>query len=123
MDGAVPTNDPALAAASSYAFLHQCSPLGEAARPLLFYKAKYMEDVSNPDYEIGLLVTLLDQVSLYIYERKDIEEIEEILREDKRKKKYHHCKNDSYCELLFLSTLISAHHSTSRIYINFCPIS
>ena len=51
-----------------------------------------MEDVSNPDYEIGLLMTLLDQVSLYIYERKDIEEIEEILREDKRKKKYHPTK-------------------------------
>ena len=89
MDGAVPSNDPALAAASSYAFLHQCSPLGEAARPLLFYKAKYMEDVSNPDYEMGLLMTLLDHVSLYIYERKDVDEIEEILREDRRKKKYH----------------------------------
>ena len=89
MDGAVPSNDPALAAASSYAFLHQCSPLGEAARPLLFYKAKYMEDVSNPDYEMGLLMTLLDHVSLYIYERKDVDEIEEILKEDRRKKKYH----------------------------------
>ena len=86
MDGAVPSNDPALAAASSYAFLHQCSPLSENARPLLFYKAKYMEDVSNPDYDMGLLMTLLYQVSLYIYQRKDIEEIEEILREERKRK-------------------------------------
>ena len=118
MDGAVPTNDPALAAASSYAFLHQCSPLGEAARPLLFYKAKYMEDVSNPDYEIGLLMTLLDQVSLYIYERKDIEEIEEILREDKRKKKYHPDQVKKVIKLLKdHSDIIEKLNSESELYV------
>ncbi len=118
MDGAVPTNDPALAAASSYAFLHQCSPLGEAARPLLFYKAKYMEDVSNPDYEIGLLMTLLDQVSLYIYERKDIEEIEEILREDRRKKKYHPDQVKKVIKLLKdHSDIIEKLNSESELYV------
>ena len=86
MDGAVPSNDPALAAASSYAFLHQCSPLEENARPLLFYKAKYMEDVNNRDYDLGLLMTLLYQVSLYIYQHKDVDEIEELLKEERKNK-------------------------------------
>ena len=80
MDGEVPSDDPALAAASSYTFLCHCSPLGIAARPLLFYKAKYVEGQTNMDYELGLLMTLLNQVSIYIYQRKDLEDIEESLR-------------------------------------------
>ena len=85
MDGEVPEDNPALAAASSYTFLEHCSPLGIAARPLLFYKAKYIETQSNLDYDLGLLMTLLNQVSLYIYQRYSLENIEELLKTDKKR--------------------------------------
>lgn len=85
MDGEVPEDNPALAAASSYTFLEHCSPLGIAARPLLFYKAKYIETQSNLDYDLGLLMTLLNQVSLYIYQRYSLEDIEELLKTDKKR--------------------------------------
>ena len=84
MDGEVPSDNPALAAASSYTFLEHCSPLGSSARPLLFYKAKYIESQVNPDYEIGLLMTLLNQVSLYIYQKYDVDAIEELLKDDRK---------------------------------------
>lgn len=118
MDGAVPSNDPALAAASSYAFLHQCSPLDANARPLLFYKAKYMEDVNNPDYDMGLLMTLLYQVSLYIYQRKDVEEIEEILREDRKRKIYNPDQVKKVIKLLKDSPdIIEKLNSESELYV------
>jgi len=85
MDGEVPSDNPALAAASSYTFLEHCSPLGIAARPLLFYKAKFIETQSNLDYDLGLLMTLLNQVSLYIYQRYSLEDIEELLKTDKKR--------------------------------------
>ena len=84
MDGEVPSDNPALGAASSYTFLEHCSPLGNSARPLLFYKAKYIESQVNSDYEIGLLMTLLNQVSLYIYQKHDVEEIEEFLKDERK---------------------------------------
>ena len=85
MDGEVPADNPALAAASSYTFLEHCSPLGIAARPLLFYKAKYIETQSNLDYDLGLLMTILNQVSLYIYQRYKIEDIETVLKTDRKR--------------------------------------
>ena len=85
MDGEVPSDNPALAAASSYTFLEHCSPLGIAARPLLFYKAKYIETQSNLDYDLGLLMTILNQVSLYIYQRYKIEDIETVLKTDRKR--------------------------------------
>lgn len=118
MDGAVPSNDPALAAASSYAFLHQCSPLDANARPLLFYKARYMEDVNNFDYDLGLLMTLLDHVSLYIYQRKDVEEIEEILRADKKRKAYNPDQVKKVIKLLKDSPdIIEKLNSESELYV------
>ena len=46
-DQVVDVNNDALVAASSYAFLKHCSPFGVNAKPLLFYRAKYLEDIEN----------------------------------------------------------------------------
>ncbi|MBE6136844.1 MAG: HD domain-containing protein [Erysipelotrichaceae bacterium] len=81
-DGIIPKDNDALAAASSYTFLKHCSPLGDAAKPLLFYKALYMPDIDNDDYYCGLLITLIDQVVKYIYEKLTINQIERRLVTD-----------------------------------------
>lgn len=81
-DGLIPRDDYALAAASSYTFLKHCSPLGDAAKPLLFYKAQYMVDIDNDAYYCGLLITLIDKVVKYIYQEYNVEEIEQMLYDD-----------------------------------------
>ncbi len=60
-------NDPAKAAASSYTFLKHCSPLGDAAKPLLFYKSKYIDSLEDENYYYGMLISLIDDV-IYLAE-------------------------------------------------------
>jgi len=83
-DGSVPKDNPALAAASSYTFLKYCSPLDDAARPLLFYKAKYLEDIDSVDYYFGLLMTLINQVVMYDYQEYSPDEIIDLIKKDDR---------------------------------------
>ena len=85
-DGEVPNDNAKLAACSSYAFLSKCSPLGEAARPLLFYKSKYIPEEAKEtryDYLFGLLMTLINQVVMYNYQEYNLEEIQELIKKDK----------------------------------------
>ena len=80
-DEIVPKDNKALAAASSYCFLQYCSPLGDDARPLLYYRAKYIKDLApNVDYNYGLLMTLINQVVLYDYQEYTVDEMEKLLR-------------------------------------------
>lgn len=81
-DGNIPKDDYALAAASGYTFLKHCSPLGDAAKPLLFYNAKYMPDLENEEYYCGLLITLINQVVRYVFEEYTLDEIEGLLKGD-----------------------------------------
>lgn len=81
-DGIIPRDNVAFVAASSYTFLKHCSPLGTSAKPLLFYNAKYMPEIENDEYYCGLLITLINQVVIYIFEEYTLEEIEIKLQED-----------------------------------------
>ncbi len=83
-DGEVPSSDNALRAASSYSFLKNCSPLGDAAKPLLFYKSKYLPDVSNINQECGLLMSLVNQITIYNYQEYTLDEMKTLIQEDKR---------------------------------------
>ena len=85
-DGEVPNDNAKYAACSSYAFLSKCSPLGEAARPLLFYKSKYIAEEAKEtryDYLFGLLMTLINQVVMYNYQEYTLDEIQELIKKDK----------------------------------------
>ena len=85
MDGKIPRNNNALAAASSYAFLKNCSPFGQDARPLLFYKSKYLEGIDdNLVHNEGLLLSLINQVVLYNYQEYTLDETYELIKNDKR---------------------------------------
>ncbi len=81
-DGNIPKDNYALASASSYTFLKHCSPLKDAAKPLLFYNAKYMPDIESDEYYCGLLITLINQVVRYVFEEYTLDEIEELLKKD-----------------------------------------
>ena len=87
-DGEVPKDNHAYAAASSYTFLKYCSPLGDVARPLMFYKARYVEgmvsedDPAYKDYYLGLLMTLINQIVLYDYMEYTLEEITDLIKVD-----------------------------------------
>lgn len=83
-DGEVPMGNNALRAASSYSFIKNCSPLGEAAKPLLFYKSKYLEGASNINQECGLLMSLANQIVIYNYQEYSLEEMKELIINDKR---------------------------------------
>lgn len=83
-DGLVPMSNNALKAASSYSFLKNCSPLGEAAKPLLFYKSKYFEDTSNINHECGLLMSLVNQIIIYNYQEYSIDEMKNLIINDQR---------------------------------------
>ena len=86
-DMEVPIENHKLAACTSYAFLSECSPIGDAARPLLFYKAKYIESEnkeSRYDYRYGLLMTLINEFVMYTYQEYSLEEIEDLIKHDKR---------------------------------------
>ncbi len=80
----IPKSNHALTAASSYTFLRYCSPLGDSAKPLLFFKARYMPDVDNDEYIYGLLITLINQVVMYIYQEYTLEEINDLIKKDTR---------------------------------------
>lgn len=81
-DDNIPRDNYALVAASGYTFLKHCSPLKDAAKPLLFYNAKYMPDIESDEYYCGLLITLINQVVRYVFEEYTLEEIEELLKKD-----------------------------------------
>jgi HD-GYP domain-containing protein (c-di-GMP phosphodiesterase class II) len=75
-------NNPIKAAASSYAFLKHCSPFGEQAKPLLFYKSSYKEELEDEQYYYGMLITLIDKVGYYIYSGLTTKEIEDKLNQN-----------------------------------------
>ena len=83
-DGEVPKANNALRAASSYSFIKNCSPLGEAAKPLLFYKSKYLPDASNINQECGLLMSLVNQIVIYNFQEYTEDEMKNMILEDKR---------------------------------------
>lgn len=88
LDKSVPRDNHAYAAASTYAFLRYCSPLGDAARPLLFYKAMWIEDkVDKEDptyfaYYYGLLITLINQLIMYNYQEYTLDQMTDLLKND-----------------------------------------
>ena len=82
--GEIPRSNHALAAASSYAFMHNCSPFGEDAKPLLFYQSKYLEDTYDPDQQAGMLMTLVNQIVEYNYQEYTVPEMVELIKKDKR---------------------------------------
>ena len=84
-DDYIPKDNHALAAASSFLFLNYCSPLKDDAKPLFYYKAKYIPDIDNEDYKYGLLMTLINQIIMYNYQEYTLEEMEELLRNEKNK--------------------------------------
>ena len=84
-DDYIPKDNHALAAASSFLFLNYCSPLKEDAKPLFYYKAKYIPEIDNEDYKYGLLMTLINQVIMYNYQEYTLEEMEELLKNEKNK--------------------------------------
>ena len=84
-DDYIPKDNHALAAASSFLFLNYCSPLKDEAKPLFYYKAKYIADVDNEDYKYGLLMTLLNQVIMYNYQEYTLDEMEELLKKEKNR--------------------------------------
>lgn len=83
-DGEVPMGNNALRAASSYSFIKNCSPLGEAAKPLFFYKSKYLPDASNINQECGLLMSLANQIVIYNYQEYNLDEMKDLISNDKR---------------------------------------
>ena len=85
-DDYIPKDNHALAAASSFLFLNYCSPLKDDAKPLFYYKAKYMPNIDNEDYQYGILMTLLNQIVMYNYQEYTLDEMEEFLNKDKGKK-------------------------------------
>ncbi len=84
-DDYIPKDNHALAAASSFLFLNYCSPLRDDAKPLFYYKAKYIPDIDNEDYRYGLLMTLINQIVMYDYQEYTLDEIEELLKKDKNR--------------------------------------
>lgn len=88
LDKSVPRDNHAYAAASTYAFLRYCSPLGDAARPLLFYKAMWIEGKVDKDdptyfaYYYGLLITLINQLVMYNYQEYTLDQMTDLLKND-----------------------------------------
>ena len=81
-DHEIASDDYATIAASSYAFLKHCSPLKENAKPLFYCNARYIPDVDDIYYNLGMLIALINKVVLYVYEEYTLEEIEGFLRKD-----------------------------------------
>ncbi len=84
-DDYIPSDNHALAAASSFLFLNYCSPLKDDAKPLFYYKAKYMPNIDNEDYSYGLLMTLINQIVMYNYQEYTLDEMEELLKKESKK--------------------------------------
>lgn len=109
-------NNPVKAAASSYAFLKHCSPFGEQAKPLLFYKSSYKEELEDEQYYYGMLMTLIDKVGYYIYKGLSVREIEEKLNNEIEK--YHPYQVKTIIELLdYDRTIIEKLNSQNSLYI------
>lgn len=98
-DGNIDKNNKAYAAASTYTFLKHCSPLKDSAKPLLFYNAKYIEDLESEDYYCGLLISLINQVVIYVYQEYTIDEIEKMIRAD-TENRFHPIQVDELITLL-----------------------
>ncbi len=81
-DEIIAKDDYAARAASSYTFLKHCSPLGDAAKPLLFYNSKYIEEIESDEYYCGQLITLIDKVVQYNFEEYTLDEMEGLLKSD-----------------------------------------
>ena len=92
-DDYIPKDNHALAAASSFLFLNYCSPLADAAKPLFYYKAKYIPNIDNEDYHYGLLMTLINQIVMYNYQEYTLDEMEELLKKEKNKYDPNQVKN------------------------------
>lgn len=82
MNDEIPKDSHRLAAASSYSFLRYCSPLGKSARPLLFFKAKYISEYDDINYKMGLLLSLANQIVMYNYQEYSYEEIKQLIKKD-----------------------------------------
>jgi HD-GYP domain-containing protein (c-di-GMP phosphodiesterase class II) len=109
-------NDPIKAAASSYTFLKHCSPFGEEAKPLLFYKSCYKEELEDEQYYYGMLITLIDVVGYYIYKGLSVKEIEECLNEEIDK--YHPYQVKTITDLLkYDRSIIDKLRSQNSLYI------
>lgn len=83
-NGVIPRKNHCLAAASSYAFMHNCSPFGDYAKPILFYQSKYLNDTYDPDQQAGLLMSLTNQIVEYNYQEYTLDEMEELIKNDQR---------------------------------------
>lgn len=81
-DESIPKDNLAYRAVSSYTFLKNCSPLRDDCKPLLFYKARFINGTDNEDYYYGLLITLVNQVVMYDYQEYCQTEIEDLLKHD-----------------------------------------
>jgi putative nucleotidyltransferase with HDIG domain len=109
-------NDPVKAAASSYTFLKHCSPFGEEAKPLLFYKSSYKEVLEDEQYYYGMLITLIDKVGYYIYNGLSVKEIASQLADDDEK--YHPYQIKTLIDLLqYDRSIIEKLKSQSSLYI------
>ena len=82
--GEIKRRDHALAAASSYSFMKNCSPFGEHAKPLLYYMSKYVPGCDDMAERCGLLMSLVNQIIEYNYQEYTLEQIEELIKNDKR---------------------------------------
>ena len=109
-------NNPVKAAASSYTFLKHCSPFGDEAKPLLFYRSNYKEVLEDEQYYYGMLITLIDKVGFYIYNGLSVKEITQELEDNKDK--YHPYQIKSIIDLLQKDrTIIEKLKSQSSLYI------
>ena len=82
--GEIKRRDHALAAASSYSFMKNCSPFGEQAKPLLYYMSKYVPGCDDLAERSGLLMSLVNQIIEYNYQEYTLEQIEDLIKKDTR---------------------------------------
>ena len=108
-------NNPVNRAAGSYTFLKHCSPFGDEAKPLLFYKSNYKEILEDEQYYYGMLITLIDSVAIFIYDGLTIQEIKDKLNNNIEK--YHPSQVKTIIELLQLDrTIIEKLKSQNSLY-------
>jgi putative nucleotidyltransferase with HDIG domain len=104
------------AAASSYTFLKHCSPFKDEAKPLLFYKSTYKEELEDEQYYYGMLITLIDKVGYYIYSGLSVKEIEAKLNDNIDK--YHPYQVKTLVDLLkYDKSIIEKLKSQSSLYV------
>lgn len=67
----------------SYTFLKYCSPIKEAAKPILFCGAKYSDNIDDETFNEGLLLHLVSKVANLIASECSLKEIQsELLKDD-----------------------------------------